>query len=150
MEDRIIGKLDNYLILRMDKLYGYNDLQSIDKFTKKIIEKLKSNKTVELNCWQKTYPTLIDDVANFVIKSIGIDRKSICHIPGPEKYTRYSWGKTIAEVFGLNNVLLSSYEKEMPKRPKDPCMIPYPDIGFHNLREGLEIMKKQIGENTIK
>lgn len=146
MEDRITRKLDDFLILRMDKLYGYNDCQSNDTFTMAIVEKLKNNERIKLDCRQIRYPTLVDDIANFVKESIKVDRKGICHIPGPERHTKFSWGKTISEIFELDDSLLLPFEENKPNRPKDVNMVPYPGIEFHNLKKGLEIMKKQIYE----
>lgn len=144
VEDMILKRLDNFLIFRLDVLYGYNDQSDKVTYPIKVINKLKQGKPIKAENSRVRYPTLTDDVAFLVKDQIKNDKTGLIQASSSEGATRYEWALKTAEVFNLNENLIEPFRGKFRIKPHDPRMILDSDVNFHTLEEGLRIMKGQM------
>lgn len=139
-----VKKLDDYLIIRLPKLYGWNPRKN--GFLEDILKKLKSNQALFVDNTQVRYPVLVADVAN-AIKEL-LYEKGIIHLSSKKPVTKYEWAKKIAQVFGYS--VKNIFPKELVNLSKRPHHVRLDTtrqatlgIKVHDIDEGLCILKMQ-------
>ena len=148
-EKMITKNLNDYVILRLSKLYGYNSKFDKVTFVTKVLNKLRKNKEIHLDNNVKKYPLLINDLVDIIDNVISFDRKGIYHVGFPIPITDYEWGLKIANVFGFPQLLVKkgSFGKNL-NRPIDSRLdlTKIKKIGFKqtNLINGLEMIKREM------
>ncbi len=148
-EKIIISNIDNYLILRLSKLYGYNGKDDKITFITKVLNKLKENKEIQLDNTIKKYLLLIDDVAVVIDGLLKRDCKGIYNVSVDKATTDYKWGLKIANVFGLpSNLIGKKGSVGGADRPLDTELnlnkINGLGIRTTSLKEGVDVVKKKM------
>ena len=142
--------LENYVIVRPTILYGYNDKHDKPTLPVKVIKELKAGKGITVDNFRIKYPTLIDDVANGILKLIESDLKGIVHFSNVEPLTRYEWALIVADVFNLPTELIAGAPLDKNIFPLRPVNVKLksrnPKVGFRSVKEGLSLMKQQMEE----
>ncbi len=151
-EKSIISNTTNYLIFRIALTYGKGCLNS-QSFTDDLYEKLKENKEVLLFKDQFRTPVYIEDGIDVIEKSLdmGITGK-IFHLAGPQRISRYEFGRIFAQQFGFDLSLVKSIctadLKKLIQRGKD-CSLNITETKkifskkFNNVMEGIKKIKKE-------
>jgi len=139
-----VKKLDDYLIIRLPKLYGWNPRKNV--FLGDILEKLRSNQVLFVDNTQVRYPVLVTDVAN-AIENL-LYEKGIIHLSSKKPVTKYEWAKKIAQVFGYS--IKNIFPKELVDLSKRPHHVRLDTtrqdtlgIKICDIDEGLRILKWQ-------
>lgn len=142
--------IKDYVIIRPTILYGYNDDEDKPTFPTQIIEKLRAGERITADNSRTKYPTMIDDVADGILKLIELDSRGVFHFCNREPLTRYEWAQIVADVFELPADLISGApldENISPPRPIDVELIQCcSKIVFKPVTAGLSLMKKQMDE----
>jgi len=143
MGENIIQRdLENYLIIRSDSFYGYNDDNDRPTFPIEVIKTLKEDKEFNADNIRKIYPTLINDLARLIIRLIDEDRNGIYQVSSSKEYTHFTFALEIAEVFGLDKGLIKEKEKSYFLRPMDGKMsldvISFVKTGLWEMKENME------------
>lgn len=150
-EKSIISNTTNYIIFRIALTYGKGSLTN-RSFTDELYEKLKGNKDVLLFNDQFRTPIYIEDGVDVIEKSLemGIVGK-IFHLAGPERISRYEFGKVFAKQFGFDSNLVKSIcvadLKNLVQRGKD-CSLNITEAKkffskkFNNVLEGIKKTKR--------
>ena len=153
-ENAVKKKAHKFIIIRPEVLYGYNGDGSERSFTIWVHDNLKAGKEIRVVDDQFNTPTLIDDLAMAIGKLIKKNKLGIWHVAGPERLSRYEMAVQLAEVFGYDASLIkrikSSELKQKALRPLDSSLntekLNKAGISMHGFREGLAIMKGQMGK----
>ena len=136
-------------IIRITILYGYNDEHDKPTVVTSTLKKLLNNKRVLIDDNRIKYPLLIDDVALNIKYLIEKNASGIFNFSTNEPKTRYQWSVTIANIFGLDKSLIREVKpRKIHNRPFNVKLINirYKNLKFRSLKEGLELIKKQMGE----
>ena len=136
-----------FIIARTDQLYGWT--KSKKNFVKKVLDTL--NKGEKLEVFEDWYnnPTLVDNLAEILLKLLEKERHGIYHTTGSTYLNRYDWALKIAEIFGFGKSLIvpitSAKYNPLAKRPgpKMDNSKAQRETGVHlfTIDEGLEFMK---------
>jgi dTDP-4-dehydrorhamnose reductase len=146
-EKMITQNLNDYVILRLSKLYGYNSKFDKVTFVTKVLNKLRKNEGIHLENNVKKYPLLINDLVDIIDNVISFDRKGIYNVSSPIPITDYEWGLKIAKVFGFSQSLIKKgnigINSQRPLNSKLD-LAKGEKIGFKQtkLMNGLKIIKK--------
>jgi len=149
------------LVCRVSVLYGWNRVSSKKNFVTWVIESLRNGKRISLFEDQKTSPTYAPFCAGLLIDLLFSkkrkcdttdDGRGIYHTSGSECIDRYNFGLKIAEVFDLDDSLISrvrSRDLNLPaERPISSCLDVGKverelDIRIPSLEDSLEEMRKE-------
>ncbi len=148
-------KADDFLILRLSTLYGFNSPKDKQTFTRMIIENLSIGEKVFASK-QITSPTFIDDAAKATIKLIEKKECGIFHVAGPKAFSRGDWARKVAWAFGLNESLIEEVESvpgQIAPRPKNSSLnigkLLETGIKMHSSTESLLLMKEQMEKEGV-
>jgi len=100
VEQKIAELLDNYLILRITVVYGYE--AQAKNFVVRLITNLKNGQTMKVPQDQVGSPTLVDDIAEASCRLVEAGATGIFHVAGPDLMNRYQFAMEVAKVFGLS------------------------------------------------
>lgn len=100
-EDYITNTLENAVILRPPKVYGYT--KGCEDFTQKIIVSSTKGKELELDNVIKYYPVIIDDLVDLTRMLIDYNMTGIYNISSSTAYTKFEWANLICKKFGIDN-----------------------------------------------
>ncbi|MBU0614823.1 MAG: dTDP-4-dehydrorhamnose reductase [Nanoarchaeota archaeon] len=150
-ENILKEKSDDYLILRVVVLYGYNGDNSERSYVNWVVNSLSQGKEIKTYTDQYGTPTLTDDIADAVNLLTKNDCKGVYHVAGAQRLTRYDMAIKIAEEFNLNKCLIKPIlmkDLNLPaKRPKDSSLsiekLKKQGILMHTFEEGIKIMRHQ-------
>jgi len=145
-EDLIREHLENYLILRLDMFYGYNDDDDSETYPIKVMKFLRGRMKFQADCIRIRFPTLIDDIAQYTAEMLK-GKMGIAQVAGPGT-TRYDWAVKIAEIFDLDKSLIKKTVISSPMRPKNPEMVLCRQM--RGVEEGLREMKRQMVDKQSK
>jgi len=93
-EEKLVKSLNNYLIIRISDIIN-------EDYIKKLAEKIKNKRKIELNVKEQLYPLRAIDVAKIIKTLIEINAKDVVHIRGISKTTYYEIGLIIAEMYKI-------------------------------------------------
>ena len=150
MAEDAVKALPESLIIRIPLLYGYNDSSDKGTFVTKLLTKLRTGSDpIYLDNQQTRYPVLIDEVS-LAISEV-LSERGIIQLSSDMPVTKYTWGKMIAESFGLHadriKPTVTSNEEDSPRPPHvkmDTSRMEAYGIHMSNARDGVEILKKQM------
>ena len=147
LAEDIVSELDEYLIIRIPIIYGYNDNEDKKTFLTDTISKLENNEELYLDNVQVRYPTLADEVAYAIQKTLW--KKGIIQISSKHGVTKYEWAKIIAKSFDLNEQLVHQKNGVLPQnRPLHIKMetksIDDAGIKISDIEEGTDTVYKQM------
>lgn len=153
-EKTVMKTDDNYIIARVNVLYGYNGKNDKKTFVNWVADSLRNGK--EINAFKNQYscPTLIDDIAYALATLIEKDRKGIYLVAGKEYISRLEFARKIAKAFGLDESLIKegslANSSQLAKRPKhikcDISKLESEGINMSTIDEGLAKIKQQMGD----
>lgn len=153
MEDFLLDKAVDFLILRTSLIYGFSPNNDSRGLVNWVVNELSKGK--EIFCDDKIlrYPMLSDDVAVALDRLLAQDHTGIFHLSGPEGYTKYDLAKRVADVYGLPSHLIIPQDEASQKLPaKRPLQlklsttkIESTGAHFTNVEEGIKIHRRQGG-----
>jgi len=145
------------VVLRPAVIYGWHKKS---RFTNWILTSLKEGKIVDPHVDQYNTPTLVDDLANAIIKIIENNLSGLFHVTGKTCLNRFEFALKIAEIFKLDkNLIKPVTQNEKPQkapRPNSTCLDSSKlekliDLNFCDITSGLEFVlnqsKKSINHN---
>lgn len=144
----------DYAILRTIVLYGFGKMVK-PNFALWLIDKLKNNEPVNIVTDQTGNATISDDLAYAILKVTENDFKGVYNIAGKDIISRYDFAMNVCEVFGFNKALvhpiLTSDLNQPAPRPLKSGLITLKaeselGINFMDSKEGLQVLKYQLGE----
>ena len=148
-EKLVLGISPNNVVLRSAVIYGW-DLRS--KFTSWIIDTLSKNNMVDPFVDQYNTPTLVDDLANSILKIIELDISGLYHATGKTCINRYDFAVKLAKRFSLNKDLIkpvtAKEKKQIAPRPISTCLDSKKlesllSYNFMNIDEGIDFLYKK-------
>jgi dTDP-4-dehydrorhamnose reductase len=124
-ETKLMGELkiqntfDNYLILRTALLFGFGLTHSKNHFHQMYYD-LQNGKQVKLFTDQYRTPLSLLEVARMINELLYIDIKAeIINFGGPERISRYEFGKRLCEIGKVDEKLLVKIKMDdVPSLPK--------------------------------
>ncbi len=106
-----------YLIARVDQLYGWTLPGQADNTVTKNIKKMEKGEQVEeIDDWYNN-PTLADNAADVIINLITKNKRGIYHVVGSDFMNRVEWANKTADVFNLDKNLIKSKNSEKLNLP---------------------------------
>ena len=142
----------DYAIVRTMVLYGAAK-NVRPNFVSWLISELKDKKKLKIVTDQISSPTLADDLATAILKIITLEKWDIFHVAGSELIDRYNFALKIAEVFGLDNELISpitttqlNQTAPRPLRSGFNIVKASTELGIKlsNIEDGLKVFKQQL------
>ncbi len=144
------------VVLRTTVIYGWH---KNSKFTNFVLERLSNNLNIDAFTDQYGNPTLVDDLAQCILKIISMDTSGLFHAVGKSCINRYEFAQILAEKFGYNSDLisptLSSVKKQVALRPINGCLDTSKienelDFNFCDIQTGVSYIFKQYLKNNKK
>lgn len=155
--ENIVEKIiSNSSIIRPVLMYGWNYPRNRQNLVTWVLEKIIKNEKIKLVNDVSENPIYNLDCARAIWQIIGLKLKGKIHLAGPEATNRYQFGIQIANIFGLNENLISpvnsDYFFELDARPKNTFfstnkMLENLKIFPLSIQDGLLDMKKELLEN---
>lgn len=148
VEKLIKNSLENYLIIRITVVYGWEKRGK--NFVINLIKKLKNGEFTKVPCDQIGSPTYANNMVQAVKELIESDKTGIYHVAGTDLMDRYTFAKNVAKIFELDESLLIPVPTDKlgqkAKRPLKAGMKVdkvQKDISIRlmDVREGLEEIK---------
>tara|TARA_B100000029_G_scaffold504020_1_gene582095 strand:- start:925 stop:1803 length:879 start_codon:yes stop_codon:yes gene_type:complete len=151
-EQMLINSGLDYLILRTDQPYCWNETWQKTNSVLRVIESISSLQEFrEIIDW-KNCPTYVPNFVTICIKLIEKNETGIFHVVGKDFLSRYEWSLKICEIFELDKKYLSSIPSKELKLPairpnvRLNCdkVFKAVQINLVGIEEGMLEMKKQI------
>jgi dTDP-4-dehydrorhamnose reductase len=148
-EKIVLNSNSKNVVLWPAVIYGWHKKS---RFTNWILTSLKEGKIVDPHIDQYNTPTLVDDLANGIIKIIENNLFGLFHITGKTCLNRFEFALKIAEIFNLDENLIKPVTKnEKPQnapRPNSTCLDSRKlekliDCNFRDISSGIEFMLNQ-------
>lgn len=148
VEKLITDSLDNYLIIRITVVYGWE--RRGKNFVMGLIKNLKNGSSIKVPCDQIGSPTYANNMVQAVKELIETDKTGIYHVAGTDIMDRYTFAKNVADIFELDeNLLIPITTNQLGQKAKRPLKAGMKvdkvqkdvSIGLMSVREGLEAMK---------
>lgn len=139
-------------IVRTMVLYGIGYGVKLN-FALWLVKNLSNEKPVRVVDDQFSNPTLADDLAYAILKTIELERSGIYHIAGPDLVSRFEFALALARIFNLNKKLITpiktSSAKQVAHRPLKSGFITLKaqtDLGvkMSGIDQGLTVLKNQL------
>ncbi len=122
-EKIVLEASEKNVVLRTAVVYGWHKRS---RFTDWIIKTLRENKIVDPHMDQYNTPTLVDDLAQAILKVCKMNISGIYHAVGKTCISRYEFAQVLANKFGLDRNLIkpvtSQEKKQMAPRPSKTCL----------------------------
>jgi dTDP-4-dehydrorhamnose reductase len=109
---RLCGGETPYTIVRTALVYGPGGPRD---FVSRVVGELAANQSVRV-LRQTNTPTLVDDLADALLRIAERQTTGMYHIAGPDLVSRYEWAIAIAAHFGLNGSHIEQVDLEGPER----------------------------------
>lgn len=153
-EQEVKKKAGEFLIIRPGILYGFNGLGQAGNYVWFALNEMRQGREVAGFSDQFCCPALADDVADAILRLLEKGRTGIYNVTGGECLSRLEFLRKGAKVFGFDVELVkASGWRESGRIARKPERIVLSveklkneGIKTHNVREGFEIMKRQIPE----
>ncbi len=152
------SQLDDLAILRTQVLYGFG--KGIKKnFVLWVLEKLAGGDKFSVVTDQVGNPTIADELAFAVLKTVQKNAVGIYHVSGFETMSRHEFAKQIAEVFGFDpSVIGTTTTDKLNQKAKRPmnstfiCLKAQTELGIKmpSVKDSLSLMKQQMKHAGIK
>lgn len=151
----MLSMLDmDYIVVRSSTIYGRGAISERINFVTWLIDKLRRNEQTKIVNDQKSNPTFADSLAEFILKLYEKDEIGLFHVTGKECISRYDLSIEIANMFGLNKLLITpiitAQLNQVANRPSCVNMSVEKaeratGLSALTVTEGLERFKAQIG-----
>ncbi len=142
-------------ILRTVLLYGVTPAMSRSNLVLWTLKNLQAGKPIRVAEDQFRSPTLVEDLAAATVSAIMRDASGLYHICGPDMYAVVDIAREVAAHWDLDASLITPVKtaalKERGKRPPKTGFVilrAQTELAFrpHSLRQGLEIVERQLEE----
>lgn len=114
------------LVCRVSVLFGWNTITGEHNFVTWLIDTLRRGKQVKLFGDQRVSPTYAPDCSSVLLDLMSGGAKGVFHTSGRDCVSRFGMGKQVAEVFGLEEDLVteSSIDQAnwLAPRPRRSCL----------------------------
>lgn len=148
--EKIVQGIKDHLICRVAVLYGYD--ADNPKFINQVIQSLRKHASVKAITDQFRTPTLIDEIAEAVLKLLQKDATGIYHVVGEDRLSFYEMAHSVAEVFSLDARLIQPVNaaqlKQIASRPRDSSLcierLKSEGIFMSSFKQGLFKLKTQM------
>ena len=165
--EKIISKLDDFLIFRTSVLYGFLSkkmLETRSKYSKSmnfglwVLHKLHQSKNIQIVNDQFSNPTLADNLAEIIFQSIEKNLIGVYHATDSGCVSRFDFVQKIAKKFNYNldfiqetsSKKLNQFAKRSSKTCLDCSKISKNEIKVNNLDYSLEKFYQQVkNENPL-
>jgi len=116
---------EDFIIARTSVLYGWHS--SRVNFATWVIDSLRNGKRISVVEDHYNSPTLADDLAEIILRIVGMDLAGAYHVAGSERISRYDFAMKIAEVFGFDRSLITPVRMKdlrvwIAQRPRDSSL----------------------------
>jgi len=119
VEKLIANSLDDYLIIRITVVYGW-ELHG-KNFVMGLIKNLKNDEFMKIPCDQIGSPTYANNMVQAVKELIDSDKIGIYHVAGTDVMDRYTFSKIVSNVFELDeNLLIPVITNQLRQKAKRP------------------------------
>ena len=154
MEYTLAALDTNYIIARSSVLYGTGGIRK-PSFVVWLISKLRNREKVRIVTDQKNNPTFTDSLSEFLFRLYEKGETGIFHVAGKDCISRYDFSMEIARQFGLEGRLITPITSpelnQIAHRPASVNMVSEKaeraaGLGSVGIKEGLSLLKKQLGE----
>lgn len=148
VEKLIKNSLENYLIIRITIVYGWE--RRGKNFVMGLIQNLKNGVSMNIPFDQIGSPTYVNNMVQVVKELIESDKIGIYHVAGTDLMDRYTFAENVAEIFELDeNLLIPVTTNQLGRIAKRPLKAGMKidkvqkdvSIRVMNVREGLKNMK---------
>ena len=152
MAEEVIKKLEDYLIIRVDLMYGFNGKDSPNGIFSKI---LSGDEIIIRDLEQQRSPVFVDDVVNSIEILSKKHKKGIFHLTGGDKISYFNFLKELEKIVRSETKIISAPQNKenLIKIPKfstlDNSKIISLGIKMHSLKEGIKELKKQINTDNF-
>lgn len=152
MAEEVIKKLEDYLIIRVDLMYGFNGKDLPNGIFSKI---LSGDEIIIRDLEQQRSPVFVDDVVNSMETLFKKHKKGIFHLTGGDKISYFNFLKELEKPVRSETKIISApkNKENLIKIPKfatlDNSKIISLGIKMHSLKEGIEELKKQINTDNF-
>ena len=149
VEQMISLLLENYLILRITVVYGYEAQGK--NFLSRLLKTLEGGQVIKVPQDQVGSPSLVNDIAEASCRLVEVGAKGIFHVVGPDRMNRYQFAMEAARVFGLptENIMpvTTAQLGQAAQRPLEAGMISDRLVqtlnwNLRGVAEGLEYLKQ--------
>ncbi|SEP14126.1 dTDP-4-dehydrorhamnose reductase [Halorientalis persicus] len=110
---------DNSVILRCPKLFGNGRQNEVRDITSSILYRLSEEESIELDDTVKRFPVFVDDVVSATEQLIDVGATGIYHISTDKPYTKYEFGKEVAEIFNSGGQIIPGEKNPPAERPSN-------------------------------
>ncbi len=151
-EQEVMNACKDAAIARVSVLYGWNIFDHTFNFVAWVYDNLKQGKKLELFEDQFRNATYVKNACHALLNIYKNDEKGVYHVVGKNCVNRYYIGMKVAEIFELDENLITSCDSDesdwFAKRPKRCCLDPEKmekklDIESMSLEEGLSAMRAE-------
>jgi len=156
-------KNSDHVVVRTSLVYGWSTTELVknsssgksSNYAVWLLNKLHDNESVKIVSDQITCPTLVDSLADSILKILHANKSGTYNIAGISCQSRYEFSIQLAKKFGHDQKMIlkidSSEFKQKAKRPKFTCINSQKAINDFGLKllttdEALVIMRKQVLE----
>ena len=139
-EEHLKDNTARLTIIRTSMLYGYNNPKR-KNFLRFLYERLVQDKNVSVYTDVFCQPTHIEDLSNFIVKTIDEEMLGTYHAVGEERLNRYDLAKKFCETHAFNTNLLIKESRSETVPPVQLFLRPskeFTKIKKHSLPEGLK------------
>jgi dTDP-4-dehydrorhamnose reductase len=152
-ENAVVGTGAEYVIVRTMVLYGVG-ASLRPNFATWLVEKLAGGERVNIVDDQYGHPTLVDDLAQAILRIVELRKQGIFHVTGSQYVSRYDFALALAEVFGFDPALINRIKtadlNQRAPRPMHSRFSPQKlenetGVRMHGVAAGLSLLKKQLG-----
>ncbi|MDO8339050.1 MAG: dTDP-4-dehydrorhamnose reductase [Candidatus Burarchaeum sp.] len=149
-ESELLAMDADNTVARTSVIYGWHPMKK--NFITWLLNELRAGKPVKIVDDQYSSPTLADNGAEALLGLVEQEKTGLWHVTGNECLNRFEFARKAAQVFGLDERLISSVKTadlhQVAKRPMNGCLDAgrtEKELGFKmlNAEQGLMVMKKQ-------
>ena len=150
-EKKIREAFNEYLIVRLILMYGWNNINERKNLVTFLLGKLKNKEAVNMVTDVYENPLSAYRCSDVIWSLIDKDKQGVYHVAGKDIVNRYEYAITIADIFGLNKDLIrpvdSSFFPDIAPRPKNTSYLTLKlekelDYIPLSLRDGLNEMRR--------
>lgn len=107
----------DYGIIRCPKLFGGDVRTPTEEIVSSIVGALSSRGRIELDDTIERFPTLIKDVLAVIQQVLETDGQGTYHVSTHTPFTKYEFGRAVAETFDLDGDVIATSTDAIAERP---------------------------------
>src|SRR3989338_6559381 len=147
-ESELLAMYADNTVARTSVIYGWNPLKK--NFIIWLLGELRAGKPVKVVDDQFSSPTLADNGAEALLKLAELEKTGLWHVTGNKCITRFEFARKAAQVFDLDESLISSVKTadlhQAAKRPMNGCL----DVSRTEKELGMKMLGAEQGLRMMK